>query len=150
MCDLSPEARLSVERQRKLFDRAKARDGQSIRYLATESGIPETTLRGWRDGAAMPAWGLCTLGRAGVADDLLSLVGEPFDMHVGRDSEGNAVIDELFEKTLELSQIIARARSDSSPGGSRIVHSERAEIEDKAREVVSIGKAVVRGGSKAA
>jgi hypothetical protein len=147
MAELCTTARNSVAAQKRMFDRAKQRDGFTISTLHTMSGISRSTLDGWASGeTAMPAWGLFALGKAGIADDLLTLVAEPYDLHVSQDDGGGAIIDELFSKTLELSAIIAKARSDDSPGGPRIVHSELPDIEDATRQVVAIGKGVLRRG----
>lgn len=59
-----------------------------------------STLKGWREGAAMPAW---ALGELRLPDDLTSLVLSPFAKHVGTDEgEGEGDLDALAVRSVEL------------------------------------------------
>lgn len=132
MADLSQSARNSVELQREMFRLAEKEHGLSLAVLSRTRDIPLSTLKGWRDGAAMPAW---ALGELRIPDDLASLVLQPFQKHVGTDEEGDGDLDVLGLEALGLAGEVAAARSPSSPGGTNIVPIEKAQIGAKARRI---------------
>jgi hypothetical protein len=125
-----------------MFRRAEAEEGLSLRVLSKRSPIPYTTLKGWRDGAAMPAWALGALGEAGIPNEILSLVLEPFRRHVGTDEEGESDFDDAALAANDLSTAVQRARHPKSPGGVAIIHTERAEIIPIARRAAAKARAV--------
>ena len=137
MADLSAPARDSVAAQRKMFTEAEAKLGLSIAVLhkrtPAEHRISSSTMKGWRDGAAMPAWAIGALGEAGIPDDLLSLVLEPFARHVGTDEDGDGDLDTAADAAIEFAHSVARARSPHSPGGVAIVPQECAVIVPKGK-----------------
>jgi len=132
LADLSQSARNSVELQREMFRLAEKEHGLSLAVLSRTRDIPLSTLKGWRDGAAMPAW---ALGELRIPDDLASLVLQPFQKHVGTDEEGDGDLDVLGLEALGLAGEVAAARSPSSPGGTNIVPIEKAQIGAKARRI---------------
>lgn len=142
MADLSTIARNSVALQREMFRLAEHEHGLSIAVLARTRGISVSTLKGWREGAAMPAW---ALGALELPDDLASLVLQPFGRAVvtlNSDGDLAADFDNLGLEALGLAGEVAQARSPASPGGVRIVHSEAAAIRDRARPLCSMLRAV--------
>jgi hypothetical protein len=128
MAELSLPARDSVASQAEMFRLAQAECGLSLRVISQRSPIPFSTLKGWRDGAAMPAWALGELADAGVPDHLLTLVLAPWKRSVVTDEETDADIDDAADAAGEVASIVRRARHPNSPGGTAIVHTERAEI----------------------
>lgn len=128
MADIPLPGRDSVDAQAELFRRAAAEEGLSIPAIAKRSPLAISTLNGWRDGAAMPAWAIGALGAAGVPDHLLTLVLEPFGKHVGTDEEGEGDLDTAGLDAGEAAHAVQRARSPNSPGGVAIVPQERAQI----------------------
>lgn len=142
MAELSLPARDSVTAQADMFRRAKDEEGLGIGALSKRSPIPYGTLKGWSEGAAMPAWALGALATAGVPDHLLSLILEPFNRHVGTDETGETDYDDAAQVGLELAGTVQKARRPDSPGGPRIVHSEAAEIKSVAQRAVSIVRRV--------
>lgn len=143
MPDLSLPARDSVAAQHDLFRRAEAEEGLSIAIIAKRSPLSVSTMKGWRDGAQMPAWALGALKQAGVPDHLLSLVLDPFAgafVSLPDDSDGD--LDTAATEALEFASEVARARHPNSPGGLAIVPQERAVIEPKRqRAAAAIRKA---------
>lgn len=129
MADLCTFARNSVAAQADLFRYAERDHGITLRILHLRTDIPLSTLKGWKDGAAMPAWALGKLGKEGeVPDHLLSLILEPFTRHVGTDEEGEGDLDTAALDSSEFAQAVQRARHPLSPGGVAIIPQERAAI----------------------
>jgi hypothetical protein len=128
MSDMTLPGQDSVAAQHELFRRAEAEHGLSIAVLAKRAPISVSTLKGWRSGAAMPAWALGALGEAGIPDDLLSLLLEPFARHVGTNGEGDDDLDALAADAGEFVHAHSRARNAHGPGGAVIVPQERAHL----------------------
>jgi hypothetical protein len=132
MAELSIPARDSVAAQRELFRRAATEEGLSIRVLhAKDNSLKVSTMEGWRDGAAMPAWALFALGEAGVPDQLLSLVGAPFARCIVTEEPGDGDLDTAANDALEFVGEFQKARHPKSPGGVAIVPQEKALIHPK-------------------
>lgn len=129
MSDLCQSARNSVSMQGEMFRLAARDHGLSIKLLCLKTGIPKTTLEGWSKGTVMPAWALFKLGKeGGIPDELLSLIAEPFERHVGTDESGDGDLDTAALDAGELHQAVSRARHPASPGGTAIVPQEVAAI----------------------
>jgi hypothetical protein len=140
MADLSEEARNSVALQQDMFRLAKSEHGLSLAVLARTRKIPLSTITGWANGTAMPAW---ALGALQLPDDLLSLILTPFEKFVGTNETGDeGDIDALGLEALGLAGEIAEARSEHSPGGPRIVPMERARIQGRARRLTPLARKV--------
>lgn len=133
MADLSLPARDSVDAQKELFRRAEHEEGLSLAVLMKRFPFKRSTLNDWKSGAQMPAWAIGALGQAGVPDNLLSLVLDPFSKHVGSNEEGEGDFDDAALAGNELAASVQRARHPNSPGGIAIVHSEKAAIAPIAR-----------------
>lgn len=144
MADVSLPGRDSVAAQSELFRLAAKEVGLTITAIAARSPLKVSTLKGWRDGAAMPAWAIGALGDAGVPDHLLSLVLAPFGKHVGTDEDGEGDLDTAGLDAGEVQHAVARARSPSSPGGIAIVPQERAQIIPLIERSVASGRRAVR------
>jgi hypothetical protein len=128
MTDLSLPARDSVAAQQELFRLAQKECGLSVRVISQRSPIPYNTLRGWAKDTAMPAWALGELADAGVPDHLLSLITAPWKRSVITDEDSDADLDDAAEAADEFATEVRRARHPKSPGGTAIVHGERAVI----------------------
>lgn len=144
MADLPLPGRDSVEAQRELFRLAAKEEGLTIPAIAARSPLKESTLKGWRDGSAMPAWALGALGAAGVPDHLLSLVLASYGKHVGTDEDGEGDLDTAALDAGELQQAVQRARHPNSPGGVAIVPQERGEIIPLVQKSVASGRRAAR------
>lgn len=134
MANLSPTARNSVAAQQELFRRAASDElpePLTLRALEQRTGISFSTLKGWRDGAAMPAWAIGELGDAGIPDHLLSLVTAPWKRNVSTDEDGDGDLDTAALAANDFSNEVQRARHPASPGGPAIVPQERAVIVPK-------------------
>lgn len=140
MANLPLPGRDSVDAQRELFRLAAKECGLTIAVIAARSPLCESTMKGWRDGAAMPAWAVGALGQAGVPDELLSLVLRPFARHVGTDEDGEGDLDTAGLDAGEAAHEIQRARHPNSPGGVAIVPQERAVIVPILRRAVASGR----------
>lgn len=140
MADVEQSKRNSVALQKEMFRLADSEHGLSLGVLARTRKIPLSTLKGWNDGSAMPAW---ALGALGLPDDLVSLVLQPFRKFIGTEEAGDeGDIDALGLEALGLAGEIATARSEQSPGGPRIVPMERARIGARARKLCPKARAV--------
>jgi len=134
MANLSLPARDSVAAQRELF-RVAATKGLTLKVLSTRDvHLSYSTIKGWATGeTAMPAWAIGALGEAGVPDDLLSLVTQPFGRSVVSDEEGDGDLDDAAIAASDFACEVARARHPNSPGGIAIVPQEKSMIEPKRR-----------------
>lgn len=133
MADLSQKARNSVSLQREMFRLAEFEHGLSVAVLARTAGISLSTIKGWRDGAAMPAW---ALGELGIPDDLTSLVLQPYARFVVTDpNNGDEDFDGLGLEANGLAGEVQQSRHPQSPGGVNIVPMERAKIKHRARSL---------------
>lgn len=139
MADIPLPGRDSVEAQREVF-RLAAIDGLTIDVLAKRSPLKASTMKGWRDGAAMPLWAAGALGEAGVKDEHLSLLLAPFARHIGTDEDGDGDLDTAGLDAGEAAHEIQRARHPNSPGGVAIVPQERAVIVPILRRAVASGR----------
>lgn len=144
MCNLQALARNSVTAQERMFRLAERDHDLSIRALRLETGIPKTTLEGWKAGTTMPAWAIGALGKAGVPDYLLSLVLHPYGRHVGTDDDGAGALDELVRETAGFTSDYLEATAPDSPGGPNVIPMERAKLAERALRVESKARAVRR------
>lgn len=108
-----------------MFRLAERDLGLTIAELARQSGISKSTIKGWRDGSAMPAW---ALGELAIPDDLASLVLDPFGKFIGTAGEDDGDLDALATKASEFLAEYSKARHPDSPGGIHIVHTEKASL----------------------
>jgi hypothetical protein len=129
-----------------MFRRAGYEHGLTLRVLASRSPVPFSTLKGWATGTAMPAWAIGALGEAGIPDDLLSLLLEPFGRHVSTDDCGTSVMDHAASEAMSFAQEHVKARSPDSPGGMTIVPQEERVLQMKARSLAAIAKRASKGG----
>lgn len=142
MSELCAPAQDSKDAQAELFRLAKSELGLSIEAIhARFKPLKVSTMREWAKGAAaMPAWAIGALGQAGVPDELLSLVLQPFARHVGTDEDGEGDLDTAGLDAGEAAHEIQRARHPASPGGVAIVPQERAVIVPILRRAVASGR----------
>lgn len=131
MAELSLPARDSVAAQQEMFRRAESECGLTIAVIAKRSPLPLSTMKGWKDGTAMPAWAIGALGEAGVPDHLLSLITEPFGRCVVTEEDGDGDLDAAATDALDFAMAVQRARRPDSPGGVSIVPQEAALIHPK-------------------
>ncbi len=144
MGDLCQSARNSVDAQADMFRFAERDHGLSINRLHLRTDIPISTLTGWSKGTVMPAWALFKLGcKGGIPDHLLSLVGEPFERHVGTDESGEGDLDTAALDASEFARAVQQARHPLSPGGVAIVPQERIRIVPLARNSVASSRRAV-------
>ena len=134
MADIPLPGRDSVEAQRELF-RLAAKEGLTIPVIARRSPLHESTMKGWRDGAAMPAWAIGALGEAGVPDHLLSLLLEPFRKHVGTDETDDGDLNALGR---EGAHYLAE-KTDAEADGV-VTPIERARLKERARRVAGVAR----------
>jgi len=125
----------SIAAQRELFRLAEKECGLSIAVLAARSPLNASTMKNWRNGAAMPAWALGALGSAGVPDHLLSLVMEPFCKHVSSDETDDGDLSKLGREAAHFVADLADADAD----GVRD-HVEVSRLKDRARCVAGLAR----------
>lgn len=133
MSDVAMIGRDSVEQQAELFRLAEHRYGLKISLIAERSGISLSTLKGWRGGAAMPAWAIGALGSVGVPDTLLSLVTLPGGKVVH--SSGEVDLDQLAIECGAFSAKYGAARTPGSEAQINLGHVEIAELNELAAKV---------------
>ena len=136
--------RNSVSNQREMFVLAERDHGLSVNLPSRKCRIPKSTMEGWANGTVMPAWALFKLGKeGGVPDELLSLIGEPFERHVGSDPVGDDDLDTAALDASEFASSVQRARHPRSPGGVAIVPQERVAILPLARKSAASARRAV-------
>lgn len=132
MAGLSPKARYSIAQQSEMFRIADSDYGRSLTDLRRATGIggeSNSTLKGWVNGSAMPAWALGELcEKGGLPDHLASLVLEPFQRFVGTPDESEGDLDALATMCSDFLAEYSRARHPESPGGIHIVHTEKLDL----------------------
>jgi hypothetical protein len=134
MADLSRNARNSVALQREVFRLAEHEHGLSIAVLARTRDIAPSTIKGWRDGSAMPLW---AIGDLRLPDDLSSMLLDPWGKHVGTNETDDGDIDELEVEASGIVHEIAKAKRDKI-----VTPQERARIASMARRLVPAARAV--------
>jgi hypothetical protein len=139
MAKLSQKARNSTELQREVFRLAEIEHGLSLPVLVRTRGIALSTLKGWRNGAAMPVW---AIGELRLPDDLSSLLLSPWKRHIGTDEDTESDFDDAADAAGELVTAVRKARHPKSPGGVAIVHTEKAQIIPLARAAAAKARKV--------
>lgn len=134
MADLSRKARNSVALQREMFRLAETEHGLSIAVLARTRDISVSTLKGWREGAAMPAW---ALGELRLPDDLSSLVLSPYRKHVGTDEDDGGDLHTLATEAAGFTADYVERSADGV-----ICHRDKAALGRRARKIVPIARKV--------
>lgn len=135
MANIPLAGRDSVEAQREMFRLAQKELGLSIPVIAKRSPLCESTLKGWRDGAAMPAWALGALGSAGMPDHLLSLVMEPFGKHVGSDETDDGDLDALGRESAHYLADKADAEADGI-----VTPIEKSRLKERACRIAGVAR----------
>lgn len=135
MADVPLPGRDSIEAQRDMFRLAEKEEGLSLAVIAQRSPLKLGTLKGWRDGAAMPAWALGALGAAGVPDHLLSLLLEPYAKHVGSDETDDGDLDALGREGAHFLAEKADAEADGV-----VTHIERSKLKGRARRIAGVAR----------
>jgi len=141
MADLSQLARNSIALQQEMFRLADKNYGLSLRVLSQTRDIPFSTLKGWRDGSAMPAW---ALGELALPDEIVSIVLSPYDKQVGADAEEDADLDELAELTADFTEDYIRARNPRGPGGAQIIPIEKRRLKEKSARIAAKARRVAK------
>lgn len=135
MSNIPLPGRDSVEAQRELFRLAAKEQGLTIEVIAQRSPLNVSTMKGWRDGAAMPAWAIGALGAAGIADHLLSLITAPYGRHVGTDETGDGDLDALGREAAHFNAEKLDAEADGV-----VTHIERGKLKHRARRIASVAR----------
>jgi len=138
MADVPLPGRDCIAAQAELFRRAEKECGLSLRVIASRSPLHHSTMKGWRDGAAMPAWALGALRQAGVPEHLLSLLLEPFGMIVADRESEDGTLAELGRESAHFLADHADAAADGA-----ITPRERAALKNRARRIASLAHSVV-------
>lgn len=135
MADIPLPGRDSIDAQREVFRLAEKEEGLTLAAIAARSPLKLGTLKGWRDGAAMPAWALGALGAAGVPDHLLSLLIAPFGKHVGSDESDDGDLDVLGREGAHFLAEKADAEADGV-----VTHIERSMLKGRARRIAGVAR----------
>lgn len=137
MADLCPAGRDSVDAQRELFRLAAKECGLTIPVIAGRSPLSISTMKGWRDGAAMPAWAIGALGEAGVPDHLLSLITDPFGRAVLTPNPEDGDLEVLGREGAHFLAEHADARADGT-----VTPIERSKLKERARRIEAVARRV--------
>lgn len=140
MADVPLPGRDSVEAQRELFRLAAKECGLTIPVIVARSPLKLSTVKGWRDGTAMPAWAIGALGAAGVPDHLLSLVLEPFGKHVESDEHDDGDLDALGREGAHYLAEKADAEADGV-----VTPIEKGRLKDRARRIAGVARCAAAG-----
>jgi len=106
--------------------------------LSAASGIPESTLREWANGASMPLSAIFTLRRH-LPDQAIDLVCEPGDVRMVDIETSETNWDEIASETAGLTFEICEARKDG-----HIDHVERARLVQRARSLIAELSEIIR------
>jgi len=134
MADSNNLQRNSIALQQEMFRLAESELGLSIAVLSRTRDIPISTLKGWRAGAAMPAW---ALGALRLPDDLTSLVLSPYLKHVGTDEQDDGDLDSLAVEASGFAADYIERKADGV-----ICHRDKAALGRRARKIVPIARKV--------
>jgi len=134
MADLDQLARNSIALQREMFRLAETEHGLSLAVLARTRNLSPSTVKGWRDGAAMPAW---AIGALRLPDDLTSLILSPYAKAVASEIEGDGDLDALGCEAAGFTADYVQAKADGV-----VTHIERATLKARARRLAPKVRAV--------
>ena len=137
MADVPPNGRDSIDAQRDLFRLAAKECGLTIAAIAARSPLCASTMKGWREGAAMPAWAIGALGEAGVPDHILSLVLEPYGRATITPETNDGDLDALSREGAHFVADHADARADG-----KVTPIERDGLRERARRLASLARKV--------
>ena len=133
MCAEAFKARV-LEKQHEMLLKAP-KYGWPLSAIAQKSGFHINTVSGWANGStSMDFWAWSLLSTF-LPDDLTSIMTEPSDKHVVTNKPEPMCLDELAAAALDYAASHARARHPDGPGGIRIVHTEEAELREKAGRI---------------
>lgn len=135
MADIPLPGRDSIEAQREMFRLAEKECGLSIPVIAARSPLHLGTLKGWRDGAAMPLWAAGALGEAGVPDHLLSMLLAPFARHVGTDETNDGDLDALGREAAHFVADELDAKADG-----KVTPIERSKLKERAARIAGVAR----------
>lgn len=125
----NPEISRQLDLQRRVFRVATdpMRYGLTLKVIAFDSGIPDSTLRTYADGStAMPLYAFVKL--CGVLpDELLSLFLSPADRAVVTVTGGTCP-DTFARHCIDYTSTLAAARHPDSPAGVDLDLTERADL----------------------
>lgn len=85
------------------------------------------------------------LAEAGIPDDLLSLLLEPFARHVGSDGNTEVMFDHAAADAMAFATQASAARSPDSPGGTTIVPQEAGVLRKLACKLAASARRASRG-----
>lgn len=127
--------------QAAMFRAAERDHGLTLKAIASETGIPLSTLQSWvrdnifaRAKISLPDFvTLCAI----LPDDCTSLILEPVGKHVGSMDDGDGCIDELAAESAGLTHEILDAKRDG-----KVTHIERARIANRGRRVAAVSRKV--------
>ena len=141
MSDRDGTNREILAAQQEMFRLADAEYGLTLRAIASETGIPLTTLKTWTNSnifarAKISLPDFVTLCRV-LPDDLTSLCLEPANKHVGTNETSDGDFDALGR---EAAGFVAD-KLDAEADGV-VTHIEKKRLKDRARRVASRARAV--------
>lgn len=137
----APLAREVAARQVAMFAMFVGRGLYTTRAaLSRASGLPDSTLKDWAGGAAMPFHGVLTLRRY-LPPEAINMMAEPGDARLVDAERAETSWDKLACGTARLAADICEARGDGV-----ISHTERARLRKRAREVIAEAEAMVGDG----
>jgi len=132
MSDHAAMQRQVAQRQVAMFSSFMGRGLHTTRAaLSAASGIPESTLREWANGAAMPLSAIFTLRRH-LPAQAIAMVCEPGDVRMVDIETSETNWDEIASETAGLTFEICEARKDG-----HIDHVERARLQHRARSLIA-------------
>jgi hypothetical protein len=111
--------------------------------LSSASGVPESTLREWANGAAIPLHGALALARC-LPGEAINMVFEPAGLRLVDDqADKTASWDAVAASAAGLTAEICEARRDGS-----ISPSEDNSLQRRTRAMIAEAMAMVTGGEK--
>jgi transcriptional regulator with XRE-family HTH domain len=138
-----------LERQMEMFRLAERDHNLPQITISRRSGIHPNTIGKWARGEALMTLESFVELAKHLPDELASIIVESSGKALhSMDSEA-ACFDKLADAALEYFNAHMRARHDESPGGPKIVFSEKVVLLEKARQLHAESGRTVHGGSAA-
>ncbi len=140
MANVDRESQDIIARQETVLRLAERDHGLTIKRLSAETGLPDSVLRSYKSGTAMPLHNAVKLA-AVIPDYLISLWFEPAGKSViDMPSDEDALLQQLLGETTSYSAEHVERQADGT-----ICHLDKAALRERARRLGAVANKVAIG-----